>query len=126
PSFLDKQMLTTKIGGQHEFRASNYFLRPKPKKPPPLPESDESSFDSSPSQISWQLGHIGKRSGSRDGIQTFPHSATTGVPFMIASVSLSFGTKCLHRSWSPGSVDWRCSSRSRTPVDPPLVSSCGS
>src|SRR5699024_2616138 len=80
PSILDKQMLTTKIGGQHVFNESNYFLRPKPKKPPPWPESDESSFDSSSSQISWQLGHIGKRSGSREGIQTFPHSATTGVP----------------------------------------------
>src|SRR5688500_12114386 len=98
-------MLTTKIGGQHVFKESNYFLRPKPKKPPPLPESPESSFDSSSSQISWQLGHIGKRSGSREGIQTFPHSATTGVPLIIAAVSLSFGTKCLNLSWSPGSVD---------------------
>ena len=47
---------------------------------------------SSDSQISWHSGQTGNRSGSRLGTQTLPHSATTGVPITIASVSLSFGT----------------------------------
>ena len=47
---------------------------------------------SSDSQISWHSGQTGNRSGSRLGTQTLPHSATTGVPNTIASVSLSFGT----------------------------------
>ena len=45
-----------------------------------------------PSQISLHSGQTGNRSGSRLGTHTLPHSATTGVPITIASVSLSLGT----------------------------------
>ena len=43
-------------------------------------------------QISLHSGQTGKRSGSRLGTQTLPHSATTGVPITMASVSFSLGT----------------------------------
>ena len=56
------------------------------------------------SQISLQSGQTGNFSGARLGTQTLPQRATTGVPITIASVSLSLGTKCENRSWSPSSV----------------------
>ena len=39
-----------------------------------------------------QAGHTGKRLGSREGTQTFPHRAMTGVPLINASVSFALST----------------------------------
>ena len=44
------------------------------------------------SQMSLHSGQTGNFSGARLGTHTLPHSATTGVPITIASVSLSFST----------------------------------
>ena len=41
------------------------------------------------SYISLHSGQTGKRLGSLDGTQTLPHSATTGMPSIIACMSLS-------------------------------------
>ena len=41
------------------------------------------------SKISLHSGHTGYFFGSRDGVQTLPHSARTGVPLTSASISLS-------------------------------------
>ena len=79
------------------------------------------------SQISLHSGQTGYFFGSRDGVQTLPHSARTGVPLTSASMSLSFGTKCENRSESPGSGrrsrSGRVSMRSSTAVPGPGV--CG-
>ena len=55
----------------------------------PEPEPGSSLRDS---QASLHSGQTGNFSGARLGTQTLPHSATTGVPITIASVSLSFST----------------------------------
>src|SRR5690606_10818062 len=44
------------------------------------------------SQISLHRGQTWYFSGSRLGTQTLPHNAMTGVPLIMASVSLSLGT----------------------------------
>ncbi len=66
------------------------LARPRrPRRPPPsgiLPN------------ISLHCGQTGNRWGSRLGTHTLPHSATTGVPLTMASVSLSLATKCEKRS----------------------------
>lgn len=43
-------------------------------------------------QISLHSGHTGYLSGFREGTQTFPHRATTGVPVNLAFSSFFAGT----------------------------------
>ena len=72
-------------GGQRRVGAPRHASGPEPSEPEPSPDFMDS-------QTSLQSGHTGNFSGAREGTHTLPHSAITGVPMTIASVSLSLGT----------------------------------